>query len=994
MQRTSLLSAWNRVGFTGRLNILMAGAMLIGAVVLLFTSVMHEKTHSSAELNEQLNNDMGLLLLTLPEQVVIGDYGTIENILNTEVKDIHIDGIIFTDSYGKSISAIDEPVASMAPQWFTSLIDMPAYSKKETISIGSRKYGSVELHLTATPSINHMWSMFVGNVQALLLALVLAITITSLFVRFSLRPLVQLAVGARRIGSGDYSARIPEQGPAEMAVTISAFNQMVEQVKQTIDQLNQSRDKFSVLYNDTPVMLHSIDQTGTLIEVNDYWLKTMGYERNEVIGRTATDFYTDASRKYAQEVVQPAFFRDGVVKDRPYQFVKKNGELVDVLLSATGERDAGGNVIRSLAVIEDITERRRAEEALKASERRYKAIVENQAEFVVRYLPGGTLTFVNDTLCNYLDMKRDELLGKSYYPFMHADDRESFVREIESLNIRKPTMVAEARVVLRDGRVAWHKWAHSAIFDRDGNIVEYQATDRDITDSKRMEEALRRSEENLQRIMDGSSAVIFAKDLDGKYLFINTLYEKLFHVSKSAIIGKTDYDVFPHDAADAFRDADLQALKAGRPIEAEEAVPHDDGMHYYISLKFPLYDDNKKPYAVCGIATDITERKKLEEQSLRVQKLEAIGTLAGGIAHDFNNLLHGVFGYISLAKLKRNDQEKSIAALEEAEKALHLTVRLTNQLLTFSKGGKPVKKLIDLLPVIETAAKFALSGSRSGYHLVVDAALWQIDADEGQIGQVIQNLILNADQAMPEGGRVEVLARNVQPPGRGLPQRLQQGASYVEIAVKDSGVGIPKQYLTKIFDPYFTTKEKGSGLGLSTSYSIVKNHAGLIEVRSEVGKGTTFLVYLPATAIVKRSEQAKPAMAAAGRIGKVLVMDDEPVILDLAGELLAELGHSTEFATHGGEAIEKYVAAKQSGKPFDVVILDLTIRGGMGGAETIRKLLKIDPEVKAVVSSGYSDDTVAADHQKEGFKAFLKKPYDIDALREVLHKLLGNSSCI
>ena len=546
MQRTSLRSAWNRVGLTGRLTILMAGAMLFGAVLLLFTSVMHEKTHASAELNDQLNNDMGLLLLTLPEQAVIGDYGTIENMLDAEVKNIHIAGIIYTDSYGKSISARDEPVTSIAPQWFTSLIAMPAYSKKEAIVVGTREYGAVELYLTATPLVNHMWTMFMGNVQALLLALVLAITITSLFVRFSLRPLVELAVGARRIGSGDYSARIPEQGPAEMAETISAFNQMVEQLKQTIDQLNQSRDKFSVLYNDTPVMLHSIDQTGTLIEVNDYWLKTMGYERGEVIGRTATDFYTDASRKYAREVVQPAFFRDGVVRDRPYQFVKKNGELVDVLLSATGERDAGGNVVRSLAVIEDITERRRAEEALKASERRYKAIVENQAEFVVRYLPGGTLTFVNDTLCNYLSMKRDDLLGRSYYPFMHADDRESFVREIEELNIRKPMMVAEARVVLMDGRVTWHNWTHSAIFDKDGNIIEYQATGRDITDSKRMEEALRRSEENLQRIMDGSSAVIFAKGTSMGNIFSSTRCMKSsFMFRKAGLSEKRTMMSFP-----------------------------------------------------------------------------------------------------------------------------------------------------------------------------------------------------------------------------------------------------------------------------------------------------------------------------------------------------------------------------------------------------------------------------------------------------------------
>ncbi len=273
---------------------------------------------------------------------------------------------------------------------------------------------------------------------------------------------------------------------------------------------------------------------------------------------------------------------------------------------------------------------------------------------------------------------------------------------------------------------------------------------------------------------------------------------------------------------------------------------------------------------------------------------------------------------------------------------------------------------------------------------MVDEGLWQVDADEGQIGQVIQNIVLNADQAMPEGGRVEITARNIPRSRTGLHCRACSKGAYVEIAIRDTGVGIPEKYLGKIFDPYFTTKEKGSGLGLATSYSIIKNHNGIIDVKSEMGKGTTFLIYLPATAAVKREEQARPSEAAPGRTGRVLIMDDEPVILTVAGELIRALGHQAEFASQGSEAIAKYREAQRSGQPFDVVILDLTIRGGMGGAETLRRLTEIDPGVKAVVSSGYSDDTAIAGYLEQGFKAVLKKPYHVDELREVLNRLMNS----
>ena len=388
--------------------------------------------------------------------------------------------------------------------------------------------------------------------------------------------------------------------------------------------------------------------------------------------------------------------------------------------------------------------------------------------------------------------------------------------------------------------------------------------------------------------------------------------------------------------------------------------------------------------------SDISERKKTEEQSLKVQKLESIGILAGGIAHDFNNLLQGVFGYISLARLNVDQQTKCLAALEQADKALHMSVTLTNQLLTFSKGGKPVKEQIDLLPIIDNAAKFALSGSRSDYSIVADDGLWQVEADKGQIGQVIQNLVVNADQSMPDGGRVEIVAKNFKAFDKALPQGLQKG-KYIEIAIKDSGVGIPKQHLAKIFDPYFTTKEKGNGLGLASSYSIVNNHGGLIDVNSEVGKGSLFYIYLPAVATRQKAEPLQPtAVASSVRTGTVLLMDDEPLIRDVCGELIRTLGYEVLVAVNGEETIGKYKLAMQMGSPFDVVILDLTIRGGMGGAETVRKLLEIDPEAKVVASSGYSDDSVVSKHKEQGFKAFLKKPYSIDNVREVLNTVLNS----
>jgi two-component system cell cycle sensor histidine kinase/response regulator CckA len=307
-------------------------------------------------------------------------------------------------------------------------------------------------------------------------------------------------------------------------------------------------------------------------------------------------------------------------------------------------------------------------------------------------------------------------------------------------------------------------------------------------------------------------------------------------------------------------------------------------------------------------------------------------------------------------------------------------------LLTFAKGGRPVKKCVALLPVIENAAKFALSGSSSDCRIHAEGGLWCVEADEGQIGQVIQNIVLNASEAMPGGGTVTISAGNADIPAGEKPS-MPEGGKFVRIAIEDTGVGIPEKYLPQIFDPYFTTKQKGSGLGLATSYSIIRNHGGVIDVSSEADRGTTFSVYVPACA----PEEAilQPAASAEQRAGRVLIMDDEEMVRVVATEMLEALGHDVEAARGGDEAIVRFLDARKSGKPFDVVILDLTVKGGIGGEQTLRKIREIDSHVLAVVSSGYADNPVVAGFRSYGFAAFLNKPYKIDALRDCLSALLG-----
>ena len=514
-----------------------------------------------------------------------------------------------------------------------------------------------------------------------------------------------------------------------------------------------------------------------------------------------------------------------------------------------------------------------------------------------------------------------------------------------------------------------------------------------LTGSRRAEQALEQANNEWSTAMDASDDIIYLLDTERHLIRANKAFYTNIDTTPERAVGSHIAELIHIDKSQALcpvckaQNEQLDTIVImekdhicnifGRPIESTVRI---------------IRNKQGQPISILTMIHDLSRDRKIQEDKTRLemqlsqsQKMEAVGQLAGGIAHDFNNLLQSIFGYISMAKLHISNPRESLSVLSQAEKALDMAVNLTKQLLTFSKGGKPATKPISLMPIIENAAKFALSGSRASCQFDIEPGLWQVDADEGQLGQVIQNIVLNADQAMSEGGNIVITAKNLPEMDKEHPQLPK--SKYVEISVKDSGIGIPEKYLQKIFNPYFTTKEKGSGLGLATSYSIIRNHGGLINVTSEPGRGTTFFIYLPATEEGQEIKET-PTASAVVRQGKILVMDDEEMILNVAELQLKTLGFEVDLAKHGKAVIEKYQAAMDSGKPFDIVILDLTIRGGMGGKETLEQLRIIHPGVKAIVSSGYSSDNIVAEYEKYGFKARLNKPYKLEILRETLNALL------
>ncbi len=510
-----------------------------------------------------------------------------------------------------------------------------------------------------------------------------------------------------------------------------------------------------------------------------------------------------------------------------------------------------------------------------------------------------------------------------------------------------------------------------------------------------VEERLRQSEKRFRQMVEASPFPISIIDGNERLTYLNRKFMDVFGYTLEDI--PTVADWHRHFFPDPDQRAEVTAmwqkdLHASRdrelsPRELEVRCKH--GMARSVLFRI-VHMDGGRHMVTCE---DITHRKQISEELLKTKKLEAVGILAGGIAHDFNNLLSVILGNINLCQIQAEPETKLARWLSEAEKASMRAKNLTQKFTTFASGGKPVKKVTSLVNVVENAVSLAISGSSVVCEYDFSPGLLQVEIDPEQMNQVINHLVLNAIAAMPQGGTLRISAENltVTDTPSDEPTSVRPG-QYVRITIRDEGTGIAPEHLSAIFDPYFSTKKRGSqkgmGFGLPISHSIIRHHGGYIFVSSEPEKGTTAEIYLPAVVREDRPPAPAPDQPAGEASRRILVMDDEEMIRDLVSQMLEHIGYAVVAAAHGEEAIERYETARTNGAPFDVVILDLTVPGGMGGRETLQNLLKIDPDVQAIVSSGYSTDAIISHYDQWGFVERIAKPYQLKELDVLLRKVL------
>ena len=506
---------------------------------------------------------------------------------------------------------------------------------------------------------------------------------------------------------------------------------------------------------------------------------------------------------------------------------------------------------------------------------------------------------------------------------------------------------------------------------------------RDLTERNQARVALQQSARTLTDILENTTDGFFCLDHAWRFTYVNPQAERLFGRARKELLGGELWQKFPELRNTPFEENYRRVMANQTPAEFEACEPNGTTRWFEVHA-YPSGG------GVSALFRDVTERKRAEDDRLTKGKIESLGTLAGGIAHDLNNILTVISGNIGLAQLEAPSEEKSLlVCLAKASQAAQEAAHMSSQLLTFSKGGSPVKKVVRMSELLAKSAHFSLHGSNLRAEMDIPPDLWTTEVDPAQIEQVINALMINAREAMLSGGTVDISARNIELENK--PGALLPGGRYVKVAIADHGGGVPPDIATKIFDPYFTTKSVSSGLGLSISFSVVKKHGGMLHLEQSSPSGAVFSFYLPAA----RAEPAVIKSIGDGHgmpspLQRILVMDDEEGIRELTSQLLNTLGYEVTAVTDGVEAVNTYERAMRRGENFQAVILDATIRGGMGGLATIARLRNIDPSVVAIICSGYSDEAALAEFLQYGFRGALPKPFTRRDLADVLQRACMN----
>lgn len=776
---------------------------------------------------------------------------------------------------------------------------------------------------------------------------------------------------------------ITERKMAEEALVQSETN-----LRHRVDYLNTLMQSLNELF-------FTYDLKGYITFINQKSEEVLGYEAYELLGTNVIDYVPERIRETVSQGMQRILKNGQLLSDELPVFRKDGSRRIIRLYSAPILEDS--TITGVMVLAEDITERKKTEAALRASESNLQkqvnylnTLIDNLNELFFAYDTDARITLANKKSWEMLGIKPEDMLGLPVVSLAMEEDRELISQEIEArLNGKSGSY--EVAVIHRDDGSKRQLRLNASPIVEDMRRVGGMVLVEDITERKKAEEALAAEKEWLAVTLRSIGDGVITTDTKGTILLINDVAEKHTGWKQSEVAGKPLEEVLRLVHPNTRQPRPLQLierLKSQAVFElANQIMVCKDGQERIIDASGArIRDASERFIGAVLVVRDITDRIRIEQELIRTSKLESLGVLAGGIAHDFNNLLTVIMGYITLAKISVHDPKVATDLLTKSEKASWQAKSLTKQLLTFARGGAPIKKTISIVDLIKDSIDFTLSGSKIKREISVPECLWPVDVDEGQLSQVINNLVINALQSMPQGGTLRVSAKNlVMDESLGLPLEVGE---YVKISVQDEGVGIPDAHFEKIFDPYFTTKPTGSGLGLATAYSIIKNHEGLITVDSTEGQGTSFDIYLPMSRHLPHDAVNHPSRPATGQ-GKILVMDDEKNIQEVVGQMLNMIGYEATVANNSQEAVRLYQKALQNGQKYDAVIMDLTVPGGMGGQDAIQKLLAIDPEIKAIVSSGYSNDPIMAEYAKWGFKGVVSKPFGINELGQVLNKVLA-----
>lgn len=633
-----------------------------------------------------------------------------------------------------------------------------------------------------------------------------------------------------------------------------------------------------------------------------------------------------------------------------------------------------------------LSARRREAEALRKSESRFRTVADKVPSILWQVDAEGKPLFINRTWFDYTGSAAEDFQRDGGQSFIHPEDWPLVVDNLMQCVKAGKVWQQKFRIRSRTGTYGLFLGHAIPLFATDGKLECFVGQSVEITELHRIQEALMAEKQKLAVTLHSIGDGVVTTDTQGRVYLLNREGEYLTGWSQSEAAGKPLHEVFRivHEFTRLpIEDPVKKVLRTGRTVELANhtvLISRDGKERIIADSAAPIRDSEGKIVGTVLVFRDSTQKEKLAEEMLRSSKLESLGVLAGGIAHDFNNLLATVLGNISLLERFPDDREGGLGCIKESRQACLRAKDLTQQLLTFAKGGVPVKKLSSLREVISESTRFALHGSSAQLILDIAPDLYSVMMDASQISQVLHNIVLNAAQAMPDGGVVKVQAVNAadHPSGR-----------MVRVSISDTGVGIKPEHQIKIFDPYFTTKPTGTGLGLASAYSIIKKHEGDLSVESIPGSGTTFTILLPA-----HDEQAQvlePDVVHDGLEtghGRLLVLEDDQMLARMLKLMLTNLGYEVSVAHTGNQAIEIYREAMTSAQPFRGCILDLTLAGSINGAETLDHIQQIDPKVKALVCSGYSNDQIVADFKKHGFCGMVTKPYAIEDIAHAVHVML------